>query len=108
MIPDPPSARWLDRLDRLQRRYDGPIPAGERRWIFADPGPTARSAPAAWSALARDSAERIARLQRTIDAAPSPRERRAAGEALAEERTWLHHCRARAVVAAEAGREAAS
>ncbi|MCC7047249.1 MAG: hypothetical protein IT562_11090 [Alphaproteobacteria bacterium] len=92
MIQDSPSGRWLERLDRLQRFFDGPIPAHERRWIFADPGPVARSASARWRDLADESGRRADRLRRRAREAPTPRERRAATAALAEELAWQRHC----------------
>ncbi|MCC6470223.1 MAG: hypothetical protein IT563_18020 [Alphaproteobacteria bacterium] len=95
MIQDSPSGRWLDRLDRLQCFFDGPIPAPERRWIFADPGPAARSASDAWHDLAEDSRRRAERLRRRARHAATPRERRSAAVALAEERDWQRHCRDR-------------
>jgi len=84
-------------LDRLQRFHDGPIPAPERRWIFADPDPVVRSASARWNDLAGESAERVNRLRHAARAAASFRARNAACDALAVEMDWQRHCRARAV-----------
>lgn len=101
MIPASPSARWLDRLDQLQRLFDGPIPAPDRRWIFADPDLAVRSASETWSDLARESAERTDRLRRILRAAPTSRPRRAATDALDVEIAWGRHCLARGRTACE-------
>jgi hypothetical protein len=103
MIPTSPSGRWLDRLDRMQRFFDGPIPAPDRRWVFADPDPAVRSATEAWGDLARESVRRAWRLRRIATAAPTPRERRSAVNALREEAAWRRHCRARMHAASETG-----
>ncbi len=58
MIQTTPAARALDRLARLERLYDGPVPAPLRRWALgvapsapprlqADPGAPARRGPPA-------------------------------------------------------------
>jgi hypothetical protein len=95
MIPASPSGRWLDRLDQMQRFFDGPIHAPDRRWVFADPDPVVRSASEAWGDLARESARRADRLRRILRTAPSPRARRAATDALDIEVAWRLHCLAR-------------
>lgn len=109
MIPDAPSGRWLDRLDRLQRFYDGPIPAAVRRRIFADPDPTVRSASDTWNALALESEERALTLRSAVSTAASPRACKAVRDALRAERAWGRHCRARSrAEAAQTGRSAIS
>lgn len=109
MIPDAPSGRWLDRLERLQRFYDGPVPAPERRWIFADPDPAVRSASETWNALAQESEERARGLRTAIFVAASPGACKAVRDALRAERAWGRHCRARSrAEAAQTGRSAIS
>jgi hypothetical protein len=97
MIRTSPSGRWLDRLNGLQRFYDGPIPADERQWIFADPGRDIESAAETWNRLARESAARLASLEAAERSAGSAHARRATADALAAERDWWRHCRDRAL-----------
>src|SRR5262249_27192978 len=92
----------LDRLARLERFYEGPIPPPLRAQVLGEPSAPDRFEAGQWATLFQESRERIARLRRragTLSHPPAPHPpasdpttRDDLALALRQERAWMRQC----------------
>lgn len=95
MILNLPAGAWHDRLARLERFYDGPIPPPLRRQALAEPSAPDRFEAGRWHKLLGESRVRLQQMRRRGAALSNHAARDGIALALRQERRWMRQCQRR-------------